>query len=322
MTFLFELENIFVNYATPRGAVPAVHNVSLSGIQGETTGVVGESGSGKSTLAKALLLLEPTTSGNVYFKNQNITNISDSKLRQLRRYMQPIFQDPDASLNQRRNAGWLLEEVLAVHFPKLSKLEREEKIHTALENVQLEPDLKFRYPFELSGGQKQRLAIARALLLEPELLVLDEPLSSLDAALRKSVLTLLKDLQKQHGLGYLFISHDLATLGAIATKVAVMYRGSIVELAPTQQLYQRPGHPYTVALLSCIPIPDPKKERQRLSLYFPPQCLPNPIGVGCPFAHRCPLAIPICHSQFPEKTYVAEHHMVACHRADDVGLLH
>lgn len=321
MNPLFEIKNLFVEYTSQYEKICAVHNVSLSGVRGQTVGIVGESGSGKSTLAKALLMLEPPVSGSIYFDGQEITKLSSSELRKLRRHIQPIFQDPDSSLNQRRTAGWHLDEVLTTHFQEFTRSQREEKILSTLSSVQLDSSLLHRFPFELSGGQKQRLAIARALLLEPKLLVLDEPLSSLDAALRKSVLSLLQDLQKQHNMGYLFITHDLSTLAAIANWVAVMYRGTIVEFAPTQALYQHPGHPYTIALLSCIPIPDPERERKRLSLFFPPQCAPAPIGIGCPFAHRCPLATPTCHSTPPSPIAISEGRTVSCHRVGDVASL-
>jgi oligopeptide/dipeptide ABC transporter ATP-binding protein len=310
---LFELDRICVDFETADRPVRAVHKVSLKGLYGETVGVVGESGSGKSTLAKALLMLEPVSSGKIFFQGVNMGATSPKSLRKLRRHMQLIFQDPDASLNPRRSAEWHLDEVFIVHFPDLPKSERSDRIKDVLQKVQLDIDLKSRFPYELSGGQKQRLAIARALLLSPKLIVLDEPLSSLDAALRKSVLMLLKQLQEEHKIGYLFITHDLSTLGAIATRVAVMYRGQIVELAVVDELYQQPCHPYTIGLLSCIPIADPTIERKRSSIFFPTMRQASPIGMGCPFAHRCPFAKDVCETMDPPLQMISPSHAAACH---------
>ena len=320
-TPLFELERISVDFETAKSSVRAVHKVSLRGLYGETVGIVGESGSGKSTLARALLMLEPVSSGKVFFQGVNMGATSPHSLRKLRRHMQLIFQDPDASLNPRRTAGWHLDEVFTTHFPEVSRGERADRADMALGKVQLGIELKGRFPYELSGGQKQRLAIARALLLSPKLIVLDEPLSSLDAALRKSVLTLLKDLQEEHKIGYLFITHDLSTLGVIATRVAVMYRGVLVELATVDELYQHPCHPYTVALLSCIPVADPVIERGRKSVFFPAKRVASATGVGCPFAHRCPFAKEQCHHVEPLLQNVSPTHAVACHFPDSVSAL-
>ncbi len=315
---LFELDRVSVHFDTAGKRVCAVHNVSLRGLYGETVGIVGESGSGKSTLAKALLMLEPVTSGRVFFQNVHMGATSSKSLRKLRRHMQLIFQDPDASLNPRRNAIWHLHEVFTTHFPEISRAERDDRIDRVLEKVQLHSGLKHRFPYELSGGQKQRLAIARALLLSPRLIVLDEPLSSLDAALRKSVLTLLRELQEENKIGYLFITHDLSTLGAIASKVAVMYRGVIVEFATVDELYHHPCHPYTVSLLSCIPVADPRIERGRQSIFFPARSVASPTGLGCPFAHRCPFAKEVCRQEEPVLHPVSPSHTVACHFPDSV----
>ena len=315
---LFEFDHACVDFETAGSIVRAVHNVSLQGRAGKTIGVVGESGSGKSTLAKALLQLEPLSSGEIFFRGENLKGFGAADLRKQRRHMQLIFQDPDASLNPRRTALWHLNEVFVIHFPNKTIEERNELIDRVLVKVQLEADLKERYPYELSGGQKQRLAIARALLLSPQLIVLDEPLSSLDAALRKSVLRLLQQIQQEHGIGYLFITHDLSTLGAIATEVAVMYRGMIVEYISVEELYRRPAHPYTVALLSCIPIADPAIERARNTVFFPAKGSPAPIGTGCPFAHRCPVAKESCHHSTPPMMPISPTHSVLCHFPDMV----
>jgi oligopeptide transport system ATP-binding protein len=307
-----------VDFETAGSVVRAVHEVSLRGQAGKTIGVVGESGSGKSTLARVLLQLETCSSGDIFFRGTDLKGVRPADLRKLRRHMQLIFQDPDASLNPRRTALWHLNEVFVVHFSNKKREERDELIDRVLMKVQLEADLKGRYPYELSGGQKQRLAIARALLLSPQLMVLDEPLSSLDAALRKSVLQLLQQIQQEHGIGYLFITHDLSTLGVIASEVAVMYRGMIVEYISVDELYRNPAHPYTAALLSCIPVANPAIERTRKTLFFPAKGLPTPIGMGCPFAHRCPVAKEACHRSTPTMASISPTHSVLCHFPDTI----
>ena len=313
---LFECEHICVDFKTAGSVVRAVHDVSLQGRSGATVGVVGESGSGKSTLAKALLQLEPLSSGKILFRGVDLQTVHASELRKLRRHMQLIFQDPDASLNPRQTAFWHLNEVFAIHFSDIKKDKRHDLIDRVLEKVQLETDLQDRYPYELSGGQKQRLVIARALLLSPGLIVLDEPLSSLDATLRKSVLQLLQQIQQEHNIGYLFITHDLSTLGAIASTVAVMYRGMVVEYSSIEELYRKPAHPYTVALLSCIPVADPSVERARQTIFFPARRPPIPVGGGCPFAHRCPVAQDICRRASPPMVALSPTHSVLCHVPD------
>ncbi len=312
-TPLFEFRNSSVIYTTQRTPVRAVHNMSLKGSAGQTLGIVGESGSGKSTLAKALLMLEPVAEGSIFFQGREITSLQPKEKRQVRRHMQLIFQDPDASFNPRRTAGWHLNEVFTIHSPSTPACERASLIDEVLKNVQLDQIVKSRYAYELSGGQKQRLALARALLLSPTLIVLDEPLSSLDATLRKSVLELLSTLQKERGIGYLFITHDLSTLSAFATTVAVLYRGCLVETASVQELYKQPAHPYTIALLSCIPIANPALERQRTSVFYPIVRPIAPVGSGCPFTHRCPHADDRCHSSTPPLTHLSQTHSVACH---------
>jgi oligopeptide/dipeptide ABC transporter ATP-binding protein len=318
---LFEFQNTSVVYRSQNEPVRAIHSINLCGYAGQTLGIVGESGSVKSTLAKALLMLEPLYEGKIFFQGADITNISPHCMRKMRRKMQLIFQDPDASFNPRRTAGWHLHEVFTIHAPDMSFEEQEHTINQVLSKVQLNQGVKTRYAYELSGGQKQRLAIARALLLSPALIVLDEPLSSLDAALRKSVLSLLSSLQKEHHIGYFFITHDLSTLSTIANTVAVMYRGSLVEIAQVQQLYQQPTHPYTIALLSCIPIPNPILERQRQSLFFPAVRPIAPVGVGCPFAHRCPIVNTPCNTTQPPLTQLSLTHCVACHYPQQASLL-
>lgn len=320
-TPLFEFRNASVVYATQHQPVRAVHNINLTGYAGQTLGIVGESGSGKSTLAKALLMLEPAADGSIFFQGEDITSLRPHEKRRVRRHMQLIFQDPDASFNPRRTAGWHLHEVFSTQAPKTPAATQKALIDQVLEKVQLDPVVKMRYAYELSGGQKQRLAIARALLLSPTLIVLDEPLSSLDATLRKSVLSLLLSLQKERGMGYLFITHDLSTLSAFATTVAVMYRGSVVETAAVHELYTRPTHPYTIALLSCIPVANPEVERHRKSIFFPVVRPIAPIGIGCPFAHRCPLVNTPCHTTHPPLSQLSPTHTVSCHYPQQAHLL-
>jgi oligopeptide transport system ATP-binding protein len=316
---LFELDRVSVDFKSSKTTVHAVHQVCLQGYKGKTMGIVGESGSGKSTLARALLQLETISSGQIFFQNKNISSANRQSIRKLRRHMQLIFQDPDATLNPRQTARWHLQEVFSIHFSELSKNERQETIASIMETVHLDPNLLDRYHFELSGGQKQRLIIARALILSPALMVLDEPLSSLDASLRKSILELLKELQTKTQMGYLFITHDLSTLGAIADTVAVMYRGAIVECASTKELYSCPTHPYTQSLLSCIPIADPHLEKKRKPLFLPATKPPLPTGTGCLFAHRCPLAKPLCYREEPVSSGTT--HTVACHYVKEAAAL-
>jgi oligopeptide/dipeptide ABC transporter ATP-binding protein len=312
MTFpLFELENISLSYKVPQGQIKALHNISLKGFSNETLGIIGESGSGKTSLAKVLLMLERPTHGKVYFQQSLLNNLVKRELRLLRKKMPLIFQDTDASLNPRRTALWHLCEVLSIHFPHIGKEDREEKIERVLQKVHFDKDMVKRYPFELSGGQKQRLSIARALLCSPSLIVLDEPLSSLDAPLRRSILHLLKEIQKE-GVGYLFITHDLSTLRTIATRVAVMYRGTIVEIASTKELYEKKCHPYTLALFSAILLANPTKEKEKKRLSFAAKELPISLGEGCSFCHRCPFSQPECKKREPPLLQVDENHWSRC----------
>lgn len=314
---LFDLDNICVDYIQNGHRIRAVHQASLKGFSGETIGIAGESGSGKTTIAKALLLFEPIVSGKIFFQQVSLHELSSFSLRKARKDIQIIFQDPDASLNPRRTAEWHCNEIFEVHFPHFTKEERLAFILMALEQVQLDPSLRFRYPFELSGGQKQRFALARALLISPRLLILDEPLSSLDASLRNDMLHLLKKIQTRQKMGYIFISHDLSCFKHIANRVAIMYRGSFVECASTHDLYASPCHPYTKQLLSCIPYPDPVQERARKAIIYPQRYSMLPTGgkYGCPFSHKCPLADTLCREVFPPMQYVDSDstHSVLCH---------
>ena len=306
---LFSLNEVQVRYKH----VPALYKVSLSGKAGETIGIVGESGSGKSTLAKTLIGLQKPSEGKVLFNGNDVYGMTPSQERSFRKQVQIIFQDPDASMNPRRTAMWHLLEALGTHFSTISLPEKEHQISEVLLRVELDQSLTTRYPYELSGGQKQRFAIAKALLVQPKLIILDEPLSSLDAALRRSSLALLVSLQQELGISYLFITHDLSTLGAIAQHVAVIYRGVIVEYAETSTLYTSPQHPYTQSLLSCIPVPNPRIEKTRKPLIHSSKHAPLSVEKGCVFAHRCPFANELCRSVPPELRKYSSAVSVACH---------
>jgi oligopeptide/dipeptide ABC transporter ATP-binding protein len=310
---LFELNNVSVVYAHGKKKLQALQNISLSAIKNETLGIVGESGSGKSTLAKALLYLEKPQKGAVFFNGQNLGLLNSASLRSMRKGMQMVFQDPDSSLNPRMTIYEHLTEALNTHG-LLDRKQQDVQIKNLLEMVQLSFDCAHRYPFEISGGQKQRVAIARAFSVEPELVVLDEPLSSLDVSVRVQIIHLLQELQQKRKLGYLFISHDLSTLRFLAHRIGVLYLGNLVEIAPTQALYEKPLHPYTQALLSAILIPDPyvEKKRERIILKGSIPSPHNPPS-GCPFHTRCPFAKEICKQKRPELKEIEPGHLVACH---------
>jgi oligopeptide transport system ATP-binding protein len=293
--------------------VHAVDRVSFEVAEGETLGVVGESGCGKSTTGRVILRLIQPSSGEIWFEGRDVTGLTGTALRVLARDMQIIFQDPYASLDPRMSVGAIVGEALTIHGLAKSAREHRERVAHLLETVGLSADHMRRYPHEFSGGQRQRIGIARALAVEPKLIVCDEPVSALDVSIQAQVINLLEDLQAQLGLTYIFIAHDLSVVEHISTRVAVMYLGRIVELASAHDLYANPLHPYTEALLSAVPIPDPKAKRRRTILEGE---VPNPIHPpsGCHFHPRCPIRqLPLCSTERPELKTGAGGHQVACH---------
>jgi len=293
----------------------AVDGVSLDVMAGETLGLVGESGCGKSTLGRLLLRLQEPTSGRVFFEGQEITGLSQAALRPFRRKMQIIFQDPYSSLNPRMTVQSALSEALRVHAMASSKSEEQQQIAALLERVGLRPEHMRRYPHEFSGGQRQRIGIARALAVSPSFIVADEPVSALDVSIQAQIVNLLSDLQQELGLSYLFIAHDLHVVEHVSRRVAVMYLGHIVELATAEQIYARPRHPYTEALLSAAPEPDPSARKRRLLLQgdVPSPLRPPP---GCAFHPRCPIAEKgLCDREVPALRVFEPGHEVACHLA-------
>lgn len=297
------------------GNVKAVDGVSFKIYEGETLSLVGESGCGKSTTGRVIMKLLEATAGEVIFEGKDMTNLSPEEIRPYRKEFQMIFQDPYASLNPRLTIKEIIEEPLLVH--NLEKNNRVEKIIKLLEEVGLSKHHLNRYPHEFSGGQRQRIGIARALAVDPKLIIADEPVSALDVSIQSQILNLMKDLQEQHNLTYLFIAHDLSVVEHISDRVAVMYLGRIVEMASRDELFQNPLHPYTKALISAVPVPDPTLRRERIVLKGD---IPSPANppTGCTFHTRCPFAQDICKEKKPEFKDYGEEHFVACHFATEL----
>ena len=294
--------------------VKAVDGVGFTIREGETFGLVGESGCGKTTVARTILRLENATSGSVFFDGTDVFGARPSDLRKLRRQMQIVFQDPYSSLDPRMPVGDIISEGLYIQGTRGRK-ERSNIVHDVLDRVGLNPYHAHRYPHEFSGGQRQRIGIARALALRPKFIVLDEPVSALDVSIQSQILNLLKSLQAEYGLTYLFVAHDLSVVEHISDRVAVMYLGKIVEVTRREELYRNPLHPYTQALLSAIPVPDPKRKRQRIVLTGE---VPSPVNPpsGCRFHPRCPLAIDVCAEKEPTLDEKGRDHWAACHLVD------
>ncbi|UZJ78313.1 ABC transporter ATP-binding protein [Fictibacillus sp. KU28468] len=293
------------------GEVKAVDGVSFTIQKGETLGLVGESGCGKSTTGRMLLRLLEPSDGKIYFEGQDVTALSSNAMRKMRREMQMVFQDPFASLNPRHTVEKILEEPLIVHGVKDTK-ERKRRVKELLEVVGLSSYHAKRYPHQFSGGQRQRIGIARALAVNPKLIIADEPVSALDVSIQSQVLNLLQDLQQEFGLTYLFIAHDLGVVRHISDRVGVMYLGRIVELSDSEQLYDNPMHPYTQALLSAVPIPDVEVKKERIILKGDVPSPSNP-PKGCAFHTRCPQAMDVCAAERPVFKEAEKGHYVACH---------
>ncbi len=317
---LLKVENLKMHFPITQGiivqrrvgAIKAVDGVTFKIMRGETLGLVGESGCGKSTTGRTILQLYRPTAGQVFFEDVNLTEIKGESLRQMRRRMQMIFQDPYASLNPRMTVGDIIGEPLTVHNISKGK-DRRERVQELLKVVGLNPYFVNRYPHEFSGGQRQRIGVARALAVQPDFIVCDEPISALDVSIQAQIINLLEDLQRDFNLTYLFIAHDLSVVRHISDRIAVMYLGKLVELTDRKELYDNPLHPYTQALLSAVPIPDPVVEEQRQRIILEGD-VPSPASppVGCNFNTRCPFVMDVCHELDPEFVDVGDGHWTAC----------
>ena len=300
-------------FGSRAGVVRAVDGVSFEIRRGETLGLVGESGCGKTTTGRCILQLERATSGQIVFEGRDLTVLGEDELRPIRRKMQVIFQDPYSSLNPRMTVGQIIAEPLAVHAIVADRTQRAQRVSELLSHVGLLPQHGHRYPHQLSGGQRQRVGIARALAVEPSLIICDEPVSALDVSIQAQIINLLEDLQAQFGLTYLFVAHDLSVVRHISDRVAVMYLGKVVEITDRKSLYDVPLHPYTKALLSAVPIPDPVLEAQRervvLGGEVPSALNPPP---GCVFHPRCPIAVDRCRVEVPDLREIRPGHRAAC----------
>ncbi|MGM0838571.1 MAG: ABC transporter ATP-binding protein [Bacillota bacterium] len=313
---LIEVKELEKHFKVGKGRVlRAIDGLTFSIYKGETLGLVGESGCGKSTVGRTMVQLYSPTSGQILFENENLhTKMSKSNLKKYRKKMQMIFQDPYSSLNPRLTVEEIIAEGLLIHQPEMTKEQRRKQVTDLLEQVGLNRKHADRYPHEFSGGQRQRIGIARALSVNPDFIVADEPIAALDVSIQAQIVNLLKQLQEEKGLTYLFIAHDLSMVKHISDRIAVMYLGKMVELADSENLYDKPLHPYTEALLSAIPLPDPNLERVRKRIILKGD-VPSPtdIPTGCRFYSRCPKAMGVCAQKEPSWIEVEEKHYVACH---------
>ena len=316
---LVEVKELKKHFKYKRKILCAVDGVSFDIFPQETLSLVGESGCGKTTLARSLMRLHEPSSGKILYNGDNILRYKGKQLKSLRHDMQYIFQDPYASLNPRMTAGEIIAEPLIIHSIA-NNLDRKKRVQELLRLVGLRPEFTNRFPHEFSGGQRQRIGIARSLALNPRFIVCDEPIAALDVSIQAQIINLLKDLQNKMGLTYLFITHDLAMVKYLSTRVAVMYLGCLMELASTAELYENPLHPYTQGLLFALPIPDPIAERKRTQVLLPGEVpsLINP-PKGCVFCTRCPLVKPICKIERPPLKEVSPGHKVACHLVGSAG---
>ena len=323
---LLQVENLKVSFdVSSEGDMPwtkpkklqAVNNVSFNLSPGETLGIVGESGCGKSTLARAIVKMVPTDSGKVLWLGNDLLSLNKSEMRKHRKQIQMIFQDPLASLNPRMNIGEIIAEPLRTHYPKTPEVDVQERVSDVMKKVGLLGNLVNRFPHEFSGGQCQRIGIARALILKPKLIICDEPVSALDVSIQAQVVNLLMDLQEEMGLTLIFIAHDLSIVKHISTKIMVLYLGNMVEFANSRYIYENPRHPYTQALISAVPIPDPRIEKNKKLILIEGD-LPSPVNPpsGCVFRTRCHKAKEICSNDKPEFKEAAKNHEVACHFND------
>ena len=319
---LVEVSNLKVYFPIRTGVfrrhtddVKAVDDVSFQIEKGTTVGLVGESGSGKTTIGRALLKLYPATAGEVLFEGRDVLPMREDEFRPYRRKMQMIFQDPFGSLNPRLSIFQIVGEALEIHFPAMTREDRRARVAELMRQVGLKPEMMERYPHEFSGGQRQRIGIARALAVQPEFIVCDEPISALDVSIQAQIVNLLQDLQDELGLTYLFIAHDLAVVQYVSDRVVVLYLGRVMEIAPSHELYEHPRHPYTVALLEAAPEPDPEQRRALVGLRGEIPSAINPPS-GCVFRTRCPHAIADCARVVPPLVEVAPGHSKACIRDD------
>lgn len=300
-----------------KNVVKAVDDVSFKIYKGETYGIVGESGCGKSTTGRALLRLIEPTEGSAMYEGVDLFTLSGKERMKMFKDLQMVFQDPYSSLNPRQRIGHILEEPLRIHKIGTSK-ERTDIVMDILAKVGMRVDHYYRYPHELSGGQRQRIGLARAIVVNPKLIIADEPVSALDVSIQSQVLNLLQELQRDMGLTYMFIAHDISVVRHISDRIGVMYLGKIIEEAPTDELMENPKHPYTQALLSAVPVANPEKKRERIILKGD---LPSPLNppLGCAFHTRCPYAMDICRKEVPKPRSVGNEHIVACHLDDEIG---